>query len=209
MKAYSKDLPRKIVDAIERGMPKAQAARTFGVGISTVKRYATKAQRGESLEPGRAAGKPPKIDERVEKLLEADLEEHPFATLRGRCEGALRVRGGRKRSFGEPLDDVPRHSSDRFHAQKGGRVATERDEFLRAAWRVMVAAQVDSGQLVFVDEMGLHTSLAPLYGYSPKGERVRLEVPRNLKRQEHNSFGLHDPSWCDGRDDGCRGLDRE
>jgi hypothetical protein len=43
----------------------------------------------------------------------------------------------------------------------------------------MVAAEVDSGRLVFVDEMGLHTSLAPLYGYSPKGERVRLEVPRN------------------------------
>jgi transposase len=49
MKAYSKDLRQKIVDAIERGMPKAQAARTFGVGISTVKRYATKAQRGEPL----------------------------------------------------------------------------------------------------------------------------------------------------------------
>jgi hypothetical protein len=27
--------------------------------------------------------------------------------------------------------------------------------------------------------MGAHTSLAPLYGYSRKGERVRLEVPRN------------------------------
>ena len=49
MKAYSKDLRQKIVDAIERGMPKAEAARTFGVGISTVKRYATKAQREESL----------------------------------------------------------------------------------------------------------------------------------------------------------------
>ena len=49
MKAYSIDLRRKIVDAIERGVPKAQAARTFGVGISTLKRYATKAQRGESL----------------------------------------------------------------------------------------------------------------------------------------------------------------
>ena len=45
MKAYSEDLRQKIVDAVERGMPKAQAARTFGVGISTVKRYATKAQR--------------------------------------------------------------------------------------------------------------------------------------------------------------------
>jgi len=86
MKAYSKDLRRKIVDAIERGMPKAQSARTFGVGISTVKRYAAKGQRGESLEPGKAPGKPRKIDEPVRKLLEGDLKERPFATLRERCE---------------------------------------------------------------------------------------------------------------------------
>ena len=76
---------------------------------------------------------------------------------------------------------MPLHSSDWFHAQKGGRSASERDEFERVAWRVMVAQEVDPERLVFVDEMGLHTSLAPLYGYSPKGERVRLEVPRNLK----------------------------
>ena len=43
----------------------------------------------------------------------------------------------------------------------------------------MVAATVDPSGLVFVDEMGLHTSLAPLYGYAPRGERVRLSVPRN------------------------------
>ena len=45
----------------------------------------------------------------------------------------------------------------------------------------MVAAEVDPSRLVFVDEMGVHTSLASLYGYSPEGERVRLKVPRNLK----------------------------
>ena len=93
MKAYSKDLRQKIVDALGRGMPKAQAARTFGVGISTVKRYATKAQRGESLEPGKAPGKRPKIDERVEKLLVEDLEERPFVTLRERCEYVEAVSG--------------------------------------------------------------------------------------------------------------------
>jgi transposase len=93
MKAYSEDLRRKIVDAIERGMPKAQAARTFGVGISTVKRYATKAQKGEPLEPGKAPGKRPKIDERVGKLLEEELKEHPFATLRERCEYVRAVSG--------------------------------------------------------------------------------------------------------------------
>jgi transposase len=86
MKAYSEDLRQKIVDAIQRGMPKAQAARTFGVGISTVKRYATKAEKGETLEPGKAPGKRPKMDERVSKLLKADLEERPFVTLRERCE---------------------------------------------------------------------------------------------------------------------------
>ncbi len=86
MKAYSKDLRQKIVNALSRGMPKAQAARTFGVGISTVKRYATKAQRGEPLEPGKAPGKRPKIDEPVRKLLEEDLNERPFVTLGERCD---------------------------------------------------------------------------------------------------------------------------
>jgi transposase len=43
----------------------------------------------------------------------------------------------------------------------------------------MVAAEVDPRRLVFVDEMGVHTSLAPPYGYSRKGERVGLSVPRN------------------------------
>lgn len=42
----------------------------------------------------------------------------------------------------------------------------------------MVAAEIDPRRLVFVDEMGVHTSLAPLYGYSAKGERLRLWVPR-------------------------------
>ena len=86
MKAYSVDLRRKIIDAIERGVPKAHAARTFGVGISTVKRYATKAQRGEPLEPGTAPGKRPKMDQQVRKLLGEDLNERPFVTLRERCD---------------------------------------------------------------------------------------------------------------------------
>jgi transposase len=93
MKAYSEDLRQKIADAIRGGMPEAQAARTFGVGISTVKRYATKARRGEPLEPGRAPGKPPKMDKRVRKLLEEDLKERPFVTLRERCDYVEAISG--------------------------------------------------------------------------------------------------------------------
>jgi transposase len=57
--------------------------------------------------------------------------------------------------------------------------ASERDEFLRAAWRVMVAGEIDADRLVFVDECSTNTSLAPLYAWSPKGERAHCSVPRN------------------------------
>ena len=57
--------------------------------------------------------------------------------------------------------------------------ATERDEWLRATWRVTLAGAVDPRKLVFVDEMGTNTSLSPRYAYSPKGRRAYAEVPRN------------------------------
>ena len=93
MKAYSKDLRQKIVDSVRRGMFKAEAARTFGVEISTVKRYCTKAQRGEPLEPGKAPGKRPKMDERGRKFLEEDLKERPFVTFRERCDYVEAISG--------------------------------------------------------------------------------------------------------------------
>ena len=40
----------------------------------------------------------------------------------------------------------------------------ERNEWPRAAWKVMLAKQIDPKQLVFVDEMATNTSLAPLFG---------------------------------------------
>jgi transposase len=43
----------------------------------------------------------------------------------------------------------------------------------------MVAAVVKPERLIFVDECGTHTSLAPLYGYAPRGQRLYLPVPRN------------------------------
>ena len=40
MNAYSEDLRAKIIEALRRGMAKCQAARTFGVSLSSVKGYA-------------------------------------------------------------------------------------------------------------------------------------------------------------------------
>ncbi len=81
MRAYSEDLRKKIVAAIERGMSKAQAARTFDVSLSSVKRYARSARRGEPLTPKKSPGWPRKADEKARALLEEDVKERPAATI--------------------------------------------------------------------------------------------------------------------------------
>jgi transposase len=86
MSGYSVDLRRRIVSSVEGGMSKAQAARTFSVSLSSVKRYVDKAERGESLAPKKRPGSSPKLDDSAMKLLKEDLKERPFATLQERCD---------------------------------------------------------------------------------------------------------------------------
>ena len=96
MDAYSEDLRQKIVEALERRpMNKSEAARAFGVSLSSVKRYAKAVREGRSLSPGKAPGKRPKLDEKARRLLEANVEERPFAKLKDRQEYLERVAGVR------------------------------------------------------------------------------------------------------------------
>jgi transposase len=81
MKAYSEDLRKKIVAALERGIPKTQAARLFDVSLSSVKRYARSARRGEPLTPKKSPGRPRIVDEKARVLLEEDVKERPAATI--------------------------------------------------------------------------------------------------------------------------------
>ena len=93
MNAYSEDLREKIVVAIRRGVTKTEAARSFGVSRSSVKRYAKLADEGRPLAPKRRPGLKPKLDATAERLLDADLQERPTATLGQRRE-FLRLAAG-------------------------------------------------------------------------------------------------------------------
>jgi transposase len=86
MKAYSVDLREKIVAAVGRGMSKAQAARTFGVGTTSVKRYVKLQEEGKPLAPGKAPGKKGKLDGSAMKLLKEDLHARPAVTYENRAE---------------------------------------------------------------------------------------------------------------------------
>jgi transposase len=93
MSGYSEDLRRRVVSAVEGGMSKAQATRTFSVSLSSVKRYVNKVERGESLAPKKSPGSAPKLDEKATRLLAADLEERPYLTLQERCDSIEAMTG--------------------------------------------------------------------------------------------------------------------
>ncbi len=69
---------------------------------------------------------------------------------------------------------------------------SEREEFLRAAWRALVASEEagiatpgscrrdrDPGRLMFVDECGSNTSRPALFAWARRGERAYGKVPCN------------------------------
>ena len=85
MKAYSEDLRQKVVEAVhQRGTSKSEAARLFGISLSSVKRYTRLASQGEPLTPRKGGGRPPVADEATRKLLEEDIRQRPSATIRER-----------------------------------------------------------------------------------------------------------------------------
>ncbi len=97
MKAYSVDLREKIVAAVlERGMSKEEAARTFGVGATSVKRYVKLQEEGKPLTPGKAPGKKSKkLGQSGMKLLEDDLHARPTVNYEQRADYLFKLLGER------------------------------------------------------------------------------------------------------------------
>jgi transposase len=93
MSAYSLDLREKIVESVKKGVPKAETARRFGVDRATVKRYCKQLDERGTLEPRKAPGKRPKLDEKARRLLVEDLEQRPWATHSQRAEFLFAMSG--------------------------------------------------------------------------------------------------------------------
>src|SRR5215204_2704098 len=104
MSGYSEDLRQRIILAVGRGMSKAQAARTFSMSLSSVKRYVGKAERGESLATKKGPGSAPKLDEKARELLEDDLRERPYLPRSSHAARRHSLRSFRCRSRFSPDD---------------------------------------------------------------------------------------------------------
>ena len=85
MCAYSPDLRSKVVAAVERDGNKHQVARSFGISVSSVKRYVRQWQEDGTLDPKPHPGRPPTIRPEQEEALRAQVTEHPAAYLDEHC----------------------------------------------------------------------------------------------------------------------------
>lgn len=87
------DIRMKIVESVKKGVSKSETARRFGVDRATVKRYCKRLDEHATLQPGKAPGKAPKLDEKAKELLVEDLRQRPWATHSQRVEFLLAVCG--------------------------------------------------------------------------------------------------------------------
>ena len=88
MNAYSKDLRLRVLAAVDRGMPRKEVVRTFGVSIATIGRYLRRRREGEDLAPRSSTGRTPTILANLHqrRALWKQLERNDTATLEHHCE---------------------------------------------------------------------------------------------------------------------------
>jgi len=80
MRAYSMDLRERVARAVANGMSKAEAARRYELGLSTVKRY-VRLGAGGSLRPRISPGRPRALDAAGVVALRAQVAAYPDATI--------------------------------------------------------------------------------------------------------------------------------
>ena len=88
MNAYSKDLRLKVLDALDRNVPRKEVVALFGVSASTLKRWLRRRGRTGEVAPRPSPGRTPSIcdtDEERRALWE-QLEENYEANLQRHCE---------------------------------------------------------------------------------------------------------------------------
>ena len=95
MKQYSVDLRERLLRAIDAGLPQAEAARLFGVGTTTIKRWKRRRRERGTPAPRPRPGRPPTIGPDRRAALEAQVRAAPDATLAEHCDRRAADRGVR------------------------------------------------------------------------------------------------------------------
>ena len=174
MRPYSLDLRERVLAAVDHHEGSIRwIARIFRVSTSFIVRLLQRRRAADTIAPKpHRGGRPPALGPGDLKRLAALVREQPDATL-----GQLKQRGGFECSLKtlwyalDRLDLTLKKKS--LHADQRDRpdVRAKRARFRRDV------RTIEPEKLVFVDEMGVNTTMTPAYGRAPRGERVVDSAP--------------------------------
>jgi transposase len=85
VKQYSADLRERLLGAIDAGLSQAEAARLFGVGVSSIKRWRARQQQTGAVQALPRPGRTRRISRGAEAALVAQVRAAPDATLAEHC----------------------------------------------------------------------------------------------------------------------------
>lgn len=172
-RSYSCDMRERVIESVEAGASRREAAEIFGVSVASAVKWVQRWR-----EQGSAAAKPrggstSPLEKFADKILALSAEQPDLtldemvAVLRKRAIHASRSSLSRffERhgiTFKKSLQAAERQRPD---------VARARRCWIRDQW------MLDPARLVFLDETAVSTNLARLRGRAPKGVRVVGSVP--------------------------------
>jgi transposase len=167
MKAYSLDFRCVVINAYESGEGTGEdVAEQFRVGTAFVKKMLRLHRAGESLEPQHGGGASQAHCRRASRVAGGGRDASRCHTRRAQGAAAQRRQGG-----GERTDRGSGAAETGVAAQQKSFVASERNAQQRQTFR-REGAELNVGDFVFVDEMGINLDLAREYGRAAPGERV-------------------------------------
>jgi transposase len=86
MKAYSKDLRLKVLDAFDRSMDRREAVEVFGVSLPSIRRWLKMRRECTNIEARPIAGRPAAKRAMLLEWLPSQLQSNPDLTLEEHCE---------------------------------------------------------------------------------------------------------------------------
>lgn len=81
MRAYSVDLRKRVLDAVEQGMARTEAVTTFAVSEGCIKRWQKLRREGKTLVARRPGGQPSTITRTDDEVIRRLVQVTPDATL--------------------------------------------------------------------------------------------------------------------------------
>jgi transposase len=93
MKPYSKDLRLRVLATVDRGIPRAEVAKTFSVSLPTIKRWLKRRRETGDVEVKPIPGRPSVKGAVLREWLPSHLKENPDLTLEEHREAFEEARG--------------------------------------------------------------------------------------------------------------------